>query len=192
MNIYYVYAYLREDNTPYYIGKGKENRAYVKQRSTHRPKDKNKIIFLKTNLSEEEAYYYEEIYIKQYGRKDLGTGILYNKTDGGDGGKGHIVTEETKRKISIGNTGNKRPDLSERNKKGMHTESIEKMVKTRHANGSYDSENNPMFGKKHSEEAKYKMSINRKGKYRYPKSEETKRKMSEARKKYWELKRRGN
>ena len=58
---FYVYAYLREDETPYYIGKGCKNRAYDYHR--HRvkpPKDKNRIIFLKKGLTAEEAYSYEK------------------------------------------------------------------------------------------------------------------------------------
>jgi len=47
MNNYYTYAYLREDGTPYYIGKGKNKRVYVKARTVPLPIDKSKIIFLK-------------------------------------------------------------------------------------------------------------------------------------------------
>ena len=51
---FYTYAYLRKgDRTPYYIGKGRGKRAY--DRYTHRvkvPDDRDRIIFLKENVSE--------------------------------------------------------------------------------------------------------------------------------------------
>ena len=86
---FYTYAYLREDRTPYYIGKGTRHRICQNNgRSCNKPKDKSRIIFLKQNLSEEEAFKHEKYMIAVFGRKDLGTGILYNRTDGGEGSSG--------------------------------------------------------------------------------------------------------
>jgi len=102
---YYTYAYLREDGTPYYIGKGKGKRLYQKDKWHNPPKDRSRIIFLKENLTEEEAFRHEIYMINVFGRKDLGNGILYNKTDGGDGASGCIRSEESKRKISEANKG---------------------------------------------------------------------------------------
>ena len=100
-NRFYTYAYLREDKTPYYIGKGQTGRIYQRGgKPCGVPKDKSRIIFLKQNLTEEEAFKHEIYMIAVFGRKDLGTGILHNRTNGGEGASGLIHTEETKRKIS--------------------------------------------------------------------------------------------
>lgn len=91
MSNFYVYAYLRskdsitsELGTPYYIGKGSGNRSHVKHH-VPMPQDHNNIIFIKTDLTEQQALDLEIELIKKYGRKDLNTGILHNRTNGGEG-----------------------------------------------------------------------------------------------------------
>ena len=92
--------YCREDGTPYYIGKGKGYR--IHSRHNHKsglpPVERRK--YLKTNLTEEESFRHEMYMIHVLGRKDNGTGILRNLTDGGNGGtSGRIHSEETKEKM---------------------------------------------------------------------------------------------
>ena len=155
---YYTYAYLREDKTPYYIGKGQGNRIYDKRKTTKPPKDKSRIIFLKQNLTEEEAFRHEIYMIDVFGRKDLGTGILHNRTGGGEGSSGRVPSEETRRR------------LSESGKGRTHSEETKKKMSEAAKGNTYSLGHIP------SEEYKRKMSEASKGKII---SKETRRKLSE-------------
>ena len=208
MKEYYTYAYLREDKTPQYIGKGKGNRLYKRgSRVFAPPKDKSRIIYLKQNLTEGEAFKHEIYMIAVLGRIDLGTGILHNRTDGGDGVSGYIPSEETRKKISVATKGKNHPmygkTLSDETKRKISEKTRGKKIKPfteehrrklsvasknlseetrKKLSDANRGENNPNYGKTASEETKRKMSEAHKNP-----SEETRRKMSGASKdtKWW-------
>lgn len=108
-NTYYTYAWLREDRTPYYVGKGVSNRAY----SPHRrgdtymsPPSRDRVLFLKKNLTEFDAYKHENYIISILGLKSEG-GILINMSYGGEGSSGRKATEyciQRSRKVNLDKT----------------------------------------------------------------------------------------
>jgi hypothetical protein len=178
---YYTYAYLREDKTPYYIGKGKEDRIYSKQKNIKPPKDKSRILLLKQNLTEEEAFKHEIYMISIFGRKDLGTGILYNMTNGGEGVSGYIPSEESRKKMSEAKKGKTpseetRRKISEAGKGKTVSEETKRKMSEAHKG------NTARLGHTVSEETRKKLSeVNK------DPSEETRRKIGDARKgkKWW-------
>ena len=111
---FYTYAYLRRDGTPYYVGKGQRDRAYSKSHNNISVPPKERILFLKKNLLEEEAFQHEKYMISVFGRKDLGTGILHNKTAGGDGTSN--INDATKEKMRMKKLGK---SLSQKHKEKL-------------------------------------------------------------------------
>ena len=106
--------------------------------------------------------------IAVFGRIDLGTGILHNMTNGGEGGSGRVLSEETRRKLSDANRGKNHPNYGKTtsletkakmsaSKKNM---SDETRAKYSAANAG---ENHPFYGKTHSPETRAKYSAARKG-----------------------------
>lgn len=121
--MFYVYLLIDpETNLPFYVGKGKGDRAKshlrpsnLKENTLKTTKIKSllsknlepKIVFIGESLTEAQAWELEVAKIAEYGRKDLGTGILCNHTDGGEGptkrtswNKGKKFSDETKKKMS--------------------------------------------------------------------------------------------
>jgi hypothetical protein len=118
MNEFYTYIYFTQEDAsiPTYVGKGK-GRRYRDHRQAnakghfayHLRKQLREGVFPITvrlkHLSEEEAFNEEKRLIALYGRKDLGTGSLYNRTDGGDGPSGHVLSKAHKQRLKEAMTG---------------------------------------------------------------------------------------
>ncbi len=84
MQGFYTYIWFREDGTPYYVGKGHGKRAFTgNSHNVKCPKDSTRIQVYGWP-DEATAYAYEMYLIAFWGRKDLGTGCLRNRSDGGE------------------------------------------------------------------------------------------------------------
>lgn len=179
MGNFYIYLHSTSDTgIPFYIGKGKNRRAYTRHgRSSHWNNIVNKhgfiVDIISTGLSEDEAFNHEKRFISFYGKIKNNSGPLINITDGGDGVSGcnegnknwmfRVETDETRRKKSESHKGKKRPDHSR------------KMM----GNSWHRSRG---IGYHQSEETKQKLRLANLGKKQ---SEETRKKMSEAQYRRW-------
>jgi group I intron endonuclease len=154
----YIYDDIKFDYEPFYIGKGSEKRVITTISENRNSFKKNKIESLKKNnleikfikineyLIEDDAFDFEVYLISKIGRRNLGMGPLTNLTDGGEGRKNVIVSEETKQKIS------KTKKSQKLNNK--HTEETKKNLSIINK-----GEFNPFYGKNHKEETKELQSL---------------------------------
>jgi hypothetical protein len=160
-SIFYVYI-LRHPKTmsPLYVGKGKNKRVFdhfkPSSKNTHLKNKLRKIeridgsimieMFAK-NINEPLALEVEIGLVKQFGRLDLKTGVLYNLTDGGDGASGSIKSPETRARMSLARH-NMPPEKKEKLTRSFRyktLEHIQKVAATR-------------VGKTHSAETRQKIS----------------------------------
>jgi len=223
MSEFYVYVYKKPNGTPFYVGKGKDDRDsyHLKEALKESTIDcnKHKISTIRkivaagdsvviervcSNLPEDMAFELEGFLIEEIGRADLGKGPLCNMTNGGEGLSGLIRdisgennpnygrrgeaaiwfgrkhTQETKNKMANAQKGRV---ITEEHKAAMRKPKSEEgkaaireaQRKLRESGYRPSEESNikrsntlkgrpsPMKGRQQSEEAKLKMSLQRKG-----------------------------
>lgn len=178
-NRFYVYVYKDLNGSPFYVGKGsgkrwkghiceaikgKDNLKCEKIREILDSGNTPIIEKLIENIDDELALLIEQEYILKFGRIDIGTGILTNMTSGGDGPpKWEDLSEESRDKIRntlINYTLNFRvvgEDYRNKISNGLKRYFKENEIseETRKKISKANSgENNPMYGKHHSDEIK--------------------------------------
>lgn len=119
---FYVYVHRKKTNNEiYYVGKGRNRRAWVLSKSARNllwNKIHNKhgtvVEIILSNLTEEQAHSIEKDYILFYGRRNNKTGVLANMTDGGEGTTGFVASDEYKKNVSERYSGESHPRYDKR------------------------------------------------------------------------------
>ena len=155
--MFYTYLWLRENGTPYYIGKGSNGRAYARHAIGKAPPVER--IIVQDFECESDAFKAETFLILYYGRIDKGMGCLRNRTDGGDGTSGWMPSEETKRRMSTARTGTKGHPISEETRRKLSSEETRlKMSVSAKARGISEETRKKMRDRICSEETRRKLS----------------------------------
>lgn len=190
--MYYIYCYVDPiTNLPLYVGKGKQDRAFVHIKHAKKErKSKNKtrflnklesmlnegiepkIVFLAQNIQEENiAYDIEEAFIKQYGRKGYEeNGILLNICEGSRPPNHKDKTYEEIYGDRAEDQRKKRHELQLKSGGWFRGHKHTKEMKLKHSI-RFSGEKNPRFGIKVSgTEIAKKIGIGNKGKKHYKRS----------------------
>lgn len=170
-------------------GKGYRNNIYLTRAIEKYGWDNIIHFVLKGDFTKDEANAKEIELIQKYQSNNPAFG--YNITSGGDGqlGHPHRLSEESKRKISLANTGKVRTqEMRARQSRLMkgRKRSPESVAKS--AAGHIGLKHTEATRKKISESAKRTQQGEDNGFYGHTHSEDTKAKMSQARKLYWQRK----
>lgn len=152
---YYLYRWIRLDkNQPFYIGIGTKTKDDLKYGTYKRSYTEKKGNPIWKNIINKSPYRIEILiesndynfilqkeieFISLYGRIDLKSGILANMTDGGEGTRNIIISEENRKRRSIAKKGikksiesiNKQKETMRQRGYKVSKETIEKMKNTK-------------------------------------------------------------
>lgn len=184
--IYYVYVWYRLDkNEPFYVGKGKDDRdTSLKRRNKHfmdlynyliRNNYGFKVLRLKDNLNEFEAFELEKETIKYF--RDCGYSLV-NIMDGGEGGD-YVSTLSIEEKEIY----SKKMSESCKGKNLGHRHTEESKQKMSLKASQRVGELNPFYGRHHSDETKRILSEKLTGRKNGFRDDEFKKKLSNTNKK---------